>query len=112
LDYNLKVPPLPKAQVNWCYGVSPEDKSQVQFNPKTLRPFYTVEGKLWEDCAKECFEVNGVKVLFPGCKLLLNYIEKYKKKPEVIELILFYYNRIIEGGKKTTLPFLTESWSH
>lgn len=29
LDYNLKVPPLPKAQVNWCYGVEYQDKSKV-----------------------------------------------------------------------------------
>ena len=29
LDYNLKVPPLPKAQINWCYGVEYQDKSKV-----------------------------------------------------------------------------------
>ena len=42
---------------------------------------------------------------------MLNYIEKYSKRPEFIELVLFYYNRLIEAGKKTTLPFLTEIWS-
>ena len=43
--------------------------------------------------------------------MLINYIQKYEKKPELIELIIFYYNRIIEGGKKNTLPFLTQTWS-
>jgi hypothetical protein len=46
LDYNLKVPPLPKAEINWCYKLN-KDESKVQFNSKTLRPFYTVEGRNW-----------------------------------------------------------------
>ena len=29
LDYNIKVPPLPKAEVNWCYGLSQIDESKV-----------------------------------------------------------------------------------
>lgn len=27
LDYFIKVPPLPKPEINWCYGVDPIDKS-------------------------------------------------------------------------------------
>jgi len=108
LDYFIKVPPLPKAEINWCYGIETKNMSQVQFCPKTLRPFYTVNGKTWEECAMDCFKVNTIQKLFSGCKLLINYIEKYQKKPEFTELALFYYNRIVEGGKKTTLPFLTE----
>jgi hypothetical protein len=47
LDYNLKVPPLPKPQIAWpCYGMEPAE-SDVQFNPKTLRPFYNVKGQVW-----------------------------------------------------------------
>ena len=111
LNYNLVAPPLPKAEINWCYGVDYKDPSKVNFNPKTLRPFYTVEGRTWEEVATECFKVDSVQKLFSGCKLLLNYIEKYSKRPEFIELVLFYYNRLIEAGKKTTLPFLTEIWS-
>ena len=110
LDYNIKVPPLPKAEINWCYGLK-EDKSKVQFNPKTLRPFYTVEGRVWEEVALECFKVEKINQLFSGCKLMINYIEKYEKKPEPIEMMIFYYNRIVEGGKKKTLPFLTEIWT-
>ena len=81
LDYNLKAPPLPKARVNWCYGTNKEDLSDVQFNPKTLRPFYTVKGRCWEQLAQERFKVNTVSVLFSGCKYLLEYIEKYEQKP-------------------------------
>lgn len=29
LDYNIKVPPLPKPEVRWCYGLTYIDKSQV-----------------------------------------------------------------------------------
>ncbi len=29
LDYNIKVAPLPKPAVNWCYGISYIDKSIV-----------------------------------------------------------------------------------
>jgi hypothetical protein len=47
LDYNIKIPALPKAQVNWCYGVDYIEESHVEFNPKTLRPFYHVKGELW-----------------------------------------------------------------
>ena len=111
LDYNLKIPPLPKAEINWCYGLN-KDESDVQFNPKTLRPFYTVKGRVWEDIAKELFHVNNVQTLFSGCKYLINFIEKYEKKPEVIELAIFYYNRFVEAGKKKTLPHLTEQWTH
>lgn len=110
LDYNLKVPPLPKAQINWCYGLA-EDKSKVAFCPKTLRPYYTVNGRNWEDIAKECFNVNSIKPLFSGCKYLLNYVLKYEKKPNFIELVIFYYNRYVVSGKKNTLPYLTELWT-
>lgn len=110
LDYNLKVPPLPKAEINWVYGINQIEKSNVQFCPLTLRPYYTVEGRNWEEVACEVFHVPSIKPLFSGCKYLLNYVLKYEKKPEVVELIIFYLNRYIESGKKTTLPYLTEVW--
>lgn len=111
LDYNIQVPALPKAQVNWCYGVNQEDKSYVEFNPKTLRPFYRVKGEKWDECAKKTFNVADINELFKGCKYIENYVIKYEKLPEVIELILFYYNRYVEAGKKETLPYLTEYWT-
>ena len=42
---------------------------------------------------------------------MINFIEKYEKKPEPIEMMIFYYNRIVESGKKKTLPFLTQIWT-
>jgi hypothetical protein len=47
LDYNLKVPPLPKAEINWCYGLETKFDEDLQFCPKTLRPFYIVKGRVW-----------------------------------------------------------------
>jgi hypothetical protein len=112
LDYNIKLPPLPKPAVNWCYGLSYNDESKVQFNPKTLRPFYTVGGKRWDECAKEIFKVSDVNRLFKGCKYLENYVLKFEKLPNFAELLLFYFNRYVEAGKETTLPLLTEMWTH
>ena len=111
LDYNMKPPHLPKPRINWCYGIEEEDHSQVQFNPKTLRPYYHVKGELWEECAKKCFKVTDVNKLFKGCKYLEAYIAKYEKMPEYAELLVFYYNRYVEADKCTTLPFLTQSWT-
>lgn len=112
LDYNIKVPPMPKPEVNWCYGVSNEDESDVNFSRRTLRPYYQIKYETWEDCAKRVFKVNDVSKLFAGCKFMLNFIEKYESRPTYLELILFYYNRYVEGGKKSTLPFLVEKWTH
>ncbi len=112
LDYNIKVPQLPKPEVRWCYGLSTIDNSKVQFNPKTLRPFYMFEGKRWDECAKETFKVSDVNLLFKGCKYLENYILKFEKLPNYAELLLFYFNRYIEAGKETTLPLLTQQWTH
>ena len=49
--------------------------------------------------------------MFKGCKYLENYIQKYEKRPEYAELLLFYFNRYVEAGKQTTLPFLSEMWT-
>jgi hypothetical protein len=111
LDYNIKVPPLPKPEVRWCYGLSHIDESKVQFNPKTLRPFYTSAGKRWDECAKETFKVSDVNMLFKGCKYLENYVLKFEKLPNHAELLLFYFNRYVEAGKETTLPLLTHQWT-
>jgi hypothetical protein len=37
---------------------------------------------------------------------------KYEKRPKFVELLLFYYNRYVEAGKQTTLPFMSETWTH
>lgn len=111
LDYNIKVGPLPKPSVNWCYGLTPIDNTITNFNPKTLRPYYTVNGKRWDQCAIESYKISNINDLFKGCKYLENYVIKYEKQPNNVELILFYFNRYIEAGKVTTLPFLTASWA-
>lgn len=35
---------------------------------------------------------------------------KHKKKPTKDELAVFYYNRYVQSGKKSTLPYLTQQW--
>jgi hypothetical protein len=37
-------------------------------------------------------------------------VVKHKKLPSRDELAIFYYNRYVEAGKISTLPFLTEQW--
>jgi DNA-binding transcriptional regulator YbjK len=48
--------------------------------------------------------------LFKGCKYLQEFIIKYEKQPTQAELAIFYYNRYVESGKMSTLPFLTQKW--
>ena len=73
-----------------------------------MRPYYRVKGRKWDECAMERFNVTDVNVLFKGCKYMENYVLKYQKLPEFIELLLFYHNRYVESGKAPTLPFLTK----
>lgn len=69
LDYNLVAPALPAPTINWCYGLE-YFPTTVQINPKTLRPFYTVEGKVWTEAAKTAFKVEDVSKLFKGVKYI------------------------------------------
>lgn len=75
------MPPLPQPTVFWCYGLNPIDNSKVQFNRKTMRPYYQIQGRKWEECAKETFKVIDVNELFKGCKYMENYVLKYEKLP-------------------------------
>ena len=51
-------------------------------------------------------------MLFKGCKYLENYILKFERLPNYAELLLFYFNRYVEAGKETTLPYMSEIWTH
>jgi hypothetical protein len=109
LDYNVEVS-LPAAEVNWKYGVTAHPH-QVQINAATLRPQSQVDGLSWEQNALSAFGLEDKKELFKGCKYLQEFILKYKALPNRDELAVFYYNRVVEAGKRSTLPFLTEEWS-
>jgi hypothetical protein len=54
--------------------------------------------------------VESGKDLFKGCKYIQEFILKYKQKPNLAELAVFCYNRLVESGKKNTLPFLGKEW--
>lgn len=49
--------------------------------------------------------------VFSHFKQFEAFLVKYETIPTYEELILFFYNRYVEGSKKTTLPFLTEKWT-
>ena len=46
-----------------------------------MRPYYQVQGRKWEECARETFKVVDVNELFKGCKYMENYVLKYEKLP-------------------------------
>lgn len=69
LDYNLKVPALPKFEINWCHALEP-DETKVLICPKTLRPYYNINNSTWEEEAKKAFKVNNTNKLFKGMKLV------------------------------------------
>jgi hypothetical protein len=76
LDYKVVVPALPKAEINWPYGLT-EFEHGVKICPVTMRPYYSIEGQSWEDKAKQTFKVEDPKSLFKGCKYLQEFIIKY-----------------------------------
>ena len=109
MDYNVIVPELPEAEVNWKYGLE-EHEHNIEICPKTARPVSVIEDRSWSKYAKEVFGFSGNKQLFKGCKYMEEFILKYKRQPNEAELALFYYNRYIGSGKKATLPFETGKW--
>jgi hypothetical protein len=101
LDYNLVVPELPQSEANWKYGLIDEEK-EVKICPKTLRPF-SKEGQ--EKQVKPVGDLNEYKYFEA-------FVFKYEKLPTVDELIVFLYNRFVEGKKFVTLPFQVEKWAN
>jgi hypothetical protein len=53
-----------------------------------------------------------VNQLFKHFKYFEEFVNKYEKKPEFEELLVFYYNRYVVAEKCSTLPFLIEKWTH
>jgi len=109
LDYNVVVPALPVAEANWKFGED-EIEHEVQIHPKTLRPVQTIHGERWDHWAKLAFKVEDKKELFKGCKYIEEFILKHKKKPTRAEIAVFYYNRYVVAGKRSTLPRQTSAW--
>ena len=97
LPYTLQVPELPKAEVNWNYGIK-EFTQTIEIDSETLRPM--------QPGGRSLFGIDE-KDLFKGCKYFGEFVLKYKKRPNREELAVFYYNRYVEAGKRSTLPFLT-----
>ena len=113
MDYNVIIPPLPKAEVNWCYGLKEFKFAKVEICPETLRPFTKIGNKGWQQLAREAFEVEDVADLFSGNRAFSKFVVKYKRFPiSADELAIFFYNRYIYMGKKSTLPYLAELWTH
>ncbi len=110
LDYNIVVPPLPAAKIEWGYGLKDFDDDHVDVCPVTLRPFYYVKEGTWEDAAFKKFNIKP-KNLYRGCKYFMGFVQKHEKLPTLEELLIFYFNRYIEAGKCGTLPYLTRRWA-
>ena len=63
----------------------------------------------WEEDYKKRYQVTE---FFKGRKYHEEFLRKYGRVPNKSELIIFYYTRYIIGGKKATLPFLTDPWAN
>ena len=110
LDYNIVIPALPASKIEWDYGLNDFGDDYVDICPVTLRPFYYVKEGTWEDAAFKKFNVKS-KNLYKGYKYFMGFVQKHEKLPTVDELITFYFNRYIEAGKSSTLPFLAQRWT-
>jgi len=80
LDYNLVVPALPAAKIEWGYGLNHFEDDKVDVCPVTLRPYYNVKEGTWETAAKLKFHVEPSK-LFRGYKYFQSFIQKHEKFP-------------------------------
>ena len=112
LDYNVKVPEVPEAEVSWKYGLEDYEHT-IKISPETGRPVTMDNEMSWSKAAKGVFGFSSNKQLFKGCKYMEEFIMKYKKRPSRDELAIFYYNRYVEADtkhRKTTLPHQTEKW--
>lgn len=49
LDYNFKPAEVPKAVVNWAYGLKVYPKELTKICPKTFRPLSVYDNKPWEE---------------------------------------------------------------
>lgn len=106
LDYNVQIPPLPKAEINWCYGLKEFKNVSVEICPETLRPFTKIGKKGWRQLAIEAYGVEDIADLFSGNRAFSKFVVKYKRFPiSADELAIFFYNRFIHMGKKATLPY-------
>lgn len=66
LDYNFKPNPIPKAAVNWAYGlkdIKEFDDSEVKICPKTFRPLSTYGNKSWEEYVENKFHIPVDKMM-------------------------------------------------
>ena len=101
LDYNVILPELPEAEVNWKYGLK-SFHHEIRICPTTFRP----ESKDWEQSALEVFGLTK-KELFSGCRYIEQFLLKYREFPTKDELLVFCYNRAVESKLLSTLPFET-----
>ena len=106
----MVIPALPTAKIEWGYGLNDFGNDRVGICPVTLRPFYHVKEGTWSDAAFKKFNVKS-KDLYKGYKYFMGFVQKHEKFPNFDEMITFYFNRYIEAGKCTTLPFLTKKWA-
>lgn len=114
IDYNFKADQLPVGKVNWPYGLKANNEfklNESEICPLTLRLKSRYGNKEWEEYIEDKIHIPAGQ-LFKGRKYMEEFLIKYKRLPNnKEELITFYYNRYVIGGKKDTLPFLTEIWA-
>jgi hypothetical protein len=54
LDYNVIIPELPSAAINWNYGLK-HVEHRIEINPETMRPQSQLMGRDWQKVAQETF---------------------------------------------------------
>lgn len=110
IDFNLKIPTLPESKIEWKYGLNKYETKIQKINPKTFRLQPRYGQRNWEEVVEDYFKFPA-QDLFKGRKYFQDFLNKYHKMPNADELVLFYYNRYVIGGKKTTLPEFVNQWA-
>lgn len=92
--------PLPKASVNWAYGLGELKQVHVEICGFTCRPYSTIGDKEWQVVAEEKFNIPHERMLSIH-RAFGDFVTKYKKYPTNEEFILFLFNHEKNQG---TLP--------
>lgn len=70
----------------------------------TCRPYYYVKPTItWRSYVEDLYKLPSTELISIN-KQFGNFVNRYKRYPNIDELILFMYNRYVVHGDKNTLP--------
>jgi hypothetical protein len=95
-------PVTPVPHCEWSYGLDPQPRTDVKICPTTVRPYYKVGERKWQELSEEKY--GPVKQQISANEHYGNCISRYGKYPTKPEFLTYMYNREVVRGTHRTLP--------